>query len=547
MRLDIILINLVSACHAVLPGDDGRIGRRALNAYAPTTAPCPTASIVRPATGPALGEAQYSAARKPVADAALASWLKTVNAGFNTSTLPTLGLAGSGGGYRALLNEAGIVQAMDARDSNSSVAGLYQALSYHAALSGGGWFASSLAAWNWLTVSYLQRKVYEPNLQQSLLLPGGWEVALAYARIFADVTAKAAAGYPVTPGDIYGRLIGWNLFPSPDGGAALPMSGLTAHTNFTAHKIPYPIITSIGTNASSGNCSVQPAATQYEYTPHKFGSWDTGVNSFVQTAYLGTDLGNGVTAHGNCTRGFDKLDFVTASTSNIFGFLCNPLYAGGDALEQLANTLQNALVEVAGVTTTELFNEIPNPFYGYKHANAVSGDKILTLGDGDLSLQNNPIWPFLQPARNVSVLLVADTRNENATNSPCDGLSLQNTFKQAQAQGLSKMPFVPTYSDFVARGLGSQARFFGCNQSNSITLIWLPLQNYSSSAAATTSTFAVQVSVADTRTIIHNGNLIATQNSDQQWPTCLACAVMGKTGTALPAGCGACFARYCVS
>ncbi len=157
----------------------------------------------------------------------------------------------------------------------------------------------------------------------------------------ADVAAKAAAGYPVTAGDIYGRLLVYNLFPGADGGVALTMSGLTSSINFTEHKVPYPIITSIGTNASSsGDCSAPPDATQYEYTPHEFGSWDKGVNSFVQMAHLGSNISNGTAVHGNCTSGFDNLGFVTASTSNIFGFLCHPVYNSIGAVAQLADALQ---------------------------------------------------------------------------------------------------------------------------------------------------------------------------------------------------------------
>ncbi|KAK3637047.1 hypothetical protein LTR56_013618 [Elasticomyces elasticus] len=565
MRLDYLLAAIIFGDHAISPCRAARCEQRAAGtSYAPQPATCPATPIVRQASSLAASEFQYISARKPVADAALASWLKQVNNKFDTSALPIVALAGSGGGYRALLNEAGIIQAMDSRDSNSSVKGLYQALCYHSALSGGGWLAQSLAAWNWPTISFLRENVYEPRLQNSLILAGGFNVAFAYAQIvgdvnrslilfvdtsqLADVTAKAAALYPVTIGDIYGRLLGYNLFPGPDGGAALTMSGLTTFSNFTAHRVPYPIITSIGTNASSsGNCSAPPDAIQYEYTPHEFGSWDKGADSFVQMAYLGSSLSNGVVAQGKrCTRGFDRLDFVTASTSNIFGFLCNPLYAGATAFAQLADALQNALLEAAGIATTELFNVIPNPFRGYSRATAVAGAKFLTLGDGDLSLQNNPIYPFLQPERNVSILVVAETCNENATNSLCTGLSLHNTYLQSKVQGLPRMPTIPPESTFIAQNLGNRARFFGCHQPNTLTIIWLPLVAYSSTVAQDVSTFDIQIDEETTDAAISNGNLIATQGDDPQWPMCLACAIMTKSGRPLLAGCDACLDKYCV-
>jgi lysophospholipase len=60
----------------------------------------------------------------------------------NSSALPNIGLAFSGGGYRACLNGAGAVQAFDSRESLSKegkLGGLLQSSSYIAGLSGGGW------------------------------------------------------------------------------------------------------------------------------------------------------------------------------------------------------------------------------------------------------------------------------------------------------------------------------------------------------------------------------------------------------------------------
>jgi lysophospholipase len=52
--------------------------------------------------------------------------------------------------------------------------------------------------------------------------------------------------------------------------------------------------------------------------------------------------------------------------------------------------------------------------------------------------------------------------------------------------------------------------------------------------------------------IIENGHDVATLGNgtfDDQWPTCIACAVLSrrfyKTGTAVPSDCSSCFARYC--
>ncbi|KAG9578368.1 hypothetical protein KCU77_g11523, partial [Aureobasidium melanogenum] len=57
----------------------------------------------------------------------------------------------------------------------------------------------------------------------------------------------------------------------------------------------------------------------------------------------------------------------------------------------------------------------------------------------------------------------------------------------------------------------------------------------------------IETSEAQTAGIIANGNAIATQDGDAQWPVCLGCAIMKKTGAALPDACTACFDKYCYS
>ena len=121
-------IGQVDAAAAAAPG----------SLYAPISVACPSNGSINRA-GPALStsETAYVASRKPKADKALAAWIKQVDPSFNTSSLPVLGVALSGGGYRAMLSGAGVVQAFDARDSKAKVAGILQGTTYIGALSGG--------------------------------------------------------------------------------------------------------------------------------------------------------------------------------------------------------------------------------------------------------------------------------------------------------------------------------------------------------------------------------------------------------------------------
>lgn len=174
----IVALPLLALLHNASPAQavDTVLRRRAtqqtINPYAPQLVACPSTPLIRPATNISTQEAQYITTRKTSrTNAALAAWLKHIDGSFNTSTLPMLGLAHSGGGYRATLNGAGIMQAMDSRDSNSSINGLYQAITYQSALSGGGGFLMSLAASNWSPVSTLQNTLYDERFPNGYLFP----------------------------------------------------------------------------------------------------------------------------------------------------------------------------------------------------------------------------------------------------------------------------------------------------------------------------------------------------------------------------------------
>ena len=66
----------------------------------------------------------------------------------NTTAIPNVAIAFSGGGYRAMLNGAGGLKAFDSREANGTnsghLGGLLQASTYVAGLSGGSWLVGSV-------------------------------------------------------------------------------------------------------------------------------------------------------------------------------------------------------------------------------------------------------------------------------------------------------------------------------------------------------------------------------------------------------------------
>ena len=512
--------------------------------YVPKPALCPTSGLVRPATSLNTQEAAYVKSRTPKANAALASWLKKQGVSC-TSPLPSVGLASSGGGLRALLETAGVVKALDGRDSNLGTSGLYQGLTYQSGLSGGSWFLSSLAANNWPTVSSLEKQLWEPAFSASLLLPAyllSEAGAEEYAVIAEDLVAKQDAGYQTSIIDAWGRLLSYSLLYGSDGGVADRLSGISSLSNFTDSAIPFPIMTSIGNQPSEGQCAPTLNSTMYEFTTYEYGSWDKGVSAFANSKYMGSSLTNGKPTHSfRCTSGYDNIGYVLGTSSDVFDAACPNAVPPDNSTSDLPGVLEELVSLAHSPLLDDLFGLYPNPFYKYPRSTTVSNERLLTLSDGGGSDQNVPIWPFIAGSRQLDVLIANDNSADTTDNFP-NGTEIHQTYLNAQADGHTRMPYIPPVSTFTDEGLNKRATFFGCNETDTMFIVYLPNVNYT--FPSNQPTLKLQYSVKQTQAMIHNGVEIATQNGDKQWPFCLACAVMNKAED-LPAGCNACFDKYC--
>lgn len=217
---------------------------RSTSAYAPVSAACPSPDLVRPASGICSAESTYIMARKARADIALAEWLANADSGFDTTSLPTLGLALTGGGLRATLCGAGVIKGFDSRDTNVGTSGILQSLTYMSSLSGGGWLTGALAGNDWPTISSLTTSMWHQNFEDTLLDPDYLLASVAYTEIVADIIRKAKTGLGVSLADVYGRLLGYQFLQGSDGGVAKTMSGLITSSNYTSYNASKPIILS---------------------------------------------------------------------------------------------------------------------------------------------------------------------------------------------------------------------------------------------------------------------------------------------------------------
>lgn len=514
----------------------------ALSLYAPAPASCPGSELVRSASGISSSEASYQASRKANADVALESWLATALPDVDTSSLPTIALSVSGGGFRSLLTGAGVIQAFDDRDSNSSVAGLYQSFSYHAALSGGAWLLSALAADNWPTISELKDNVWVTQFEAGILDSTNETTVDDFQQIAVDIVTKAELGFPVSLTDPWGRTLSYQVMNGGEGAPAVTLSDLVTLSNFTSFSVPFPIITASKINYLTGECEPSSNEAIFEFNPYEFGSWSSDVSAFVQTKYLGSNITAGIAL--SCATGFDKIDWAMGVSSNLLEeFVCNASL-GVDVTEYFPAEIVEIVEEY---TSTERYGYslLPNPFKGFlstsaTNASSVFADDTIYLVDGGEPDRNVPILPLLEPSRDISVIVVSDNSND-VLDYP-DGSALVAAYEATRTGRLrGRFPAVPAVGAFST----SQAQFFGCNETEAVTVVYLPNSDWT--YASNVSTLQLQFSAAETEALVANGNEIAAQGGDAAWAGCLACGLMLKEvgASSLPSSCDACLAEYC--
>lgn len=148
-----------------------------------------------------------------VGDYDVASYLD--NHAANASNLPNIGIAVSGGGYRALMNGAGAIKAFDSRTENATASGhlggLLQSATYVSGLSGGSWLLGSIFINNFTTIDQLQ--THQPGavwqFGNSILEgpdSGGIQLfdSASYYKDLADaVDGKQSAGFDTSITDIW--------------------------------------------------------------------------------------------------------------------------------------------------------------------------------------------------------------------------------------------------------------------------------------------------------------------------------------------------------
>ncbi|PGH31795.1 lysophospholipase [[Emmonsia] crescens] len=484
----------------------------------------------------------------------------------NTSALPNVGIAVSGGGYRALMNGGGALQAFDSRTHNSTspgqLGGLLQSATYLSGLSGGGWLVGSLYINNFTSVSELKAdekgSVWEFS---ESILEGPTERGIKilnsidyYREIYNAVDGKRGAGFDVSLTDYWGRALSYQLINAPEGGPAYTWSSIALGQNFKDGNMPLPILVADGRNP--GELFIGGNATVFEFNPWEFGTFDPTIFGFMPLEFLGSKFEAGSLPRSEpCVRGFDNAGYIMGTSSSLFNqFLLN--LNGVDIPGFIKDAFQ-AVLEKIGRNNNDIAAYEPNPFFHYSNdTSPFAQEQSLNLVDGGEDLQNIPLHPLIQPERRIDVIFAVDSSADNEFNWP-NGTALVATYERSITSNIANgtvFPAIPDVNTFVNLGLNKKPTFFGCDSANmtgwSPLIVYIPNSPYV--AFSNVSTFQMEYSASQRDEILQNGYNVATMGNgtvDANWPTCVGCAMLsrsfGRTNTQVPEACKRCFETYC--
>ncbi|KAK4539909.1 Lysophospholipase 1 [Oleoguttula mirabilis] len=500
----------------------------------------------------------------------------------NVSLLPNIGISLSGGGYRAMLNGAGVVEAFDSRTPNSTssgqLGGLLQATTYLSALSGGNWMVGSLYTNNFTSVSAILAQDTPDSDSGGLWQLGNsifegpdtggiqlFDSVGYYSSLVDAVDGKSDAGFSTTITDYWGRSLSYQLVNATDGGPAYTFSSIAEQDWFTDGSTPLPLLVSDG--RKPGEKLVPTNTTVFSFSPWDLGTFDPTVYGFAPLRYVGTNFSDGSPINNDrCVEGFDNVGFVMGTSSSLFNSVL-AVVNGTDTTGLLSSTLQSALTDVladVGQADDDIADYV-NPFYNYhSDSNPYAVSRQLTLVDGGEDDQNIALHPLIQPVRHVDVIFAVDSSADTNTTYPTNssgagwpnGASLIATYERSLGTigNGTVFPAVPDINSFVNLGLNNKPTFFGCDLANltgpSPIIVYMPNAPYVYDS--NTSTYDMSYNDTERNAMVLNGYNGATQGNgtlDSQWPTCVGCAILSRslnrTGTTVPDVCTQCFDRYC--
>ncbi|KAI9569636.1 phospholipase B [Boletus coccyginus] len=597
------LVHLLFACHIPFVAAQGSI-----TDYAPTiNTPCPQAPngvLVRTFTPETQAlnsqEGLYVGARESnIIPSAWSDWVgngSSIGYSFSqfSQSLPRIGIALGGQGYRTAQFGAGVFSALDARNTTAKITGtggLLQVASYLAASSGGSWLTASLVLNDWPSASTL---VYGDHgglpgwmLDLDLIAPSGINLGDSdnqayWGSILASVVAKANASIDTSITDLWGRALSYhflnqttrdNFYTNDTGhGAGQLWSQIPLLPSYANHSMPFPIIAadSLPPNSTS---VVSLDSVVYEFTPFEFGSWDPNLSAMAPMAYSGTHLVNGVgSSPSACVTRFDQVAFIMGSSASIFNVVDGPNgnFTGFDDQNGDVVDMQFLYDQLSSRVQSRSFNiaNWPNAFQGVNPLMFQdASSQWLSLVDGGSNLEQIPLGALFTKERAVDVVVAVDASADDSNQWPNGTTLLTTSHRVSSLLSSSHQAFPPIPSsaqDFVTTGVNQRPTFFGCNPSHIPAeyplIIYIPNSPPLDGSAPASNTGDLQLSYSPLSTAVFinkafqntlGGFKPNTTSPDPSWGKCLQCAALDRARLKLTPPpqrsntCAQCFLQYC--
>ncbi|CCM03811.1 uncharacterized protein FIBRA_05960 [Fibroporia radiculosa] len=583
-----------------------------ITTYSPAYATCPTSGnlVIRRTGTPQAdnqtldpNEVEYIISRQKIVQTSLRSWLgnsmSTVYSGnfdaLSAADMPNVGLSLSGGDLRAALFNVAALHAFDSRNETSvamGLGGLLQSSTYITALSGGSYISTSLIFNEFPTLTHLvfgndTAGISGWQLLEDIFQPGpsGQYEQAFFAHLLEDLGAKRSAGdFPVTFCDLWGRALAYHFLPGTEDtasfasnttagnhAAAISYSSMTQLESWKNHTYPFPIVL-IDVNSPNaqgepfGDTGVLPlTSVVYELTPYEFGSYEPQLAAFAPLPYLGSTFSGGTAQ--KCVNSFDNAGLLIGTSScdfHMYNATNSPFWT------QEFMPMINQIEEYFGKYQLEQEMDVmsvANPFYKMNVGTYQDwNETALSLLDGSLDVENDPILPLLVKKRNVDAVVILDSSGETSEEKP-SGLSLLAT--QAKSVTLPPgtinfpMPFPNSTDEFMSLGLHARPVFFGCdgaNNTNDNYPVFVYIPNDDPTGVTNISTSTLQISTENQTDIFNNAYHLAVrgyvginntklEQHDTEWGICVACAIIERMrvrqGVTRTDACTSCFSRYC--
>ncbi|KAH0827839.1 phospholipase B [Lanmaoa asiatica] len=505
------------------------------------------------------------------------------------ASLPRIGFALGGEGYRAALLGAGAFSALDARNSTAKTlgtGGLLQVASYLAGSSGGSWLTASLMLNDWPTPSAL---VYGDGaglsgwmldmdlVSPSSFNPGDGNNQEYWGSILASVEAKANASIDTSITDLLGRAVSYhflnqttksNFYTNNTGhGAGQLWSQIPRLPSYANQSMPFPIIAADSLSPGSDSTSVVSLdSVVYEASARTFSSvrladgsssrhssLGLGIQAYLpwlQWPTPGTHLVNGLASGpSTCVTGFDQAAFLMGSSASIFNVVdgSSGNFTGFDGQNGDVTGMQFLYEQLSSRVQSRSFNVAnwPNAFQAINPATFQdSSSQWLSLVDGGSNLEQIPLGTLFTKARAVDVVVAVDASSDDSNQWPNGTTLLTTSQRISSLLSSSHQAFPPIPSsaqDFVSTGVNQRPTFFGCNPSQIPAeyplIIYIPNSPPLDGSYPASNTGDLQFTYSPLQTAVFinqafqntlGGFKPNTNSPDPNWGRCLQCAALDR-------------------